>query len=77
MPKYVKLETYNLYYTKIEELIEICKKQQEIINDLKFEISLKEALISKQQELLEAYKKENFDLKREPLKNINDLIKHI
>ena len=70
-------KAYKENLKKLEELIEICKKQQEIINDLKFEISLKEALISKQQELLEAYKKENFDLKREPLKNINDLIKHI
>lgn len=70
-------KAYKENLKKLEELIEICKKQQEIINDLKFEISLKEALISKQQELLEAYKKENFDLKREPLKSINDLIKHI
>ena len=70
-------KAYKENIKKLEELIEICKKQQEIINNLKFEISLKEELISKQQELLEAYKKENFDLKREPLKSINDLIKHI
>ena len=70
-------KAYKENIKKLEELIEICKKQQETINNLKFEISLKEELINKQQELLEAYKKENFDLKREPLKSINDLIKHI
>lgn len=70
-------KAYKENIKKLEELIEICKKQQEIINDLKFEIDLRDKLIDKQQELLEAYEKENFDLKREPLKSINDLIKHI
>lgn len=70
-------KAYKENIKKLDELIEICKKQQEIINNLKFEIDLRDKLIDKQQELLEAYEKENFDLKREPLKSINDLIKHI
>ena len=42
-------KAYKENIKKLDELIEICKKQQEIINNLKFEIDLRDKLIDKQQ----------------------------
>ena len=62
---------------KNERLIDICNMQQAKIKNLQERLSQQESLFKAQEQLLEMYKQENLELKKKPLKNVQDLIEHI
>ena len=70
-------KAYKKNLEHLEELIEINKHYKEHIEYLGNEISSRDEIIKAQEELIEMYRKENLELKKTPLKSVNDLINRL
>ena len=70
----VKKKYYDEVIEQNEKLLDLCKKQQETIKEQKLVIDKGDNIIKMQQQLLDEYRKENLELKKKPLKSVQDLI---
>lgn len=70
----VKKKYYDEVIEQNEKLLDLCKKQQETIKEQKLVIDKGDSIIKMQQQLLDEYRKENLELKKKPLKSVQDLI---
>ena len=70
----VKKKYYDEVIEQNEKLLDLCKKQQETIKEQKLVIDNGDSIIKMQQQLLDEYRKENLELKKKPLKSVQDLI---
>ena len=77
MGRLIKKKYYDEAMEQNEKLLELCKKQDELIKNLKLQVENASKIIDTQQSLLEEYRKENLELKKAPLKSVQDLINHI
>ena len=77
MSRLIKKKYYDEAMEQNEKLLELCKKQDKLIKDLKLQVENASKIMDAQQSLLEEYRKENLELKKAPLKSVQDLIKHI
>ena len=73
----VKKKYYDEVIEQNEKLLDLCKKQQETIKEQKLVIDKGDSIIKMQQQLLDEYRKENLELKKKPLKSVQDLINGI
>ena len=70
----VKKKYYDEVIEQNEKLLDLCKKQQETIKEQKLVIDKGDSIIKMQQQLLDEYRKENLELKKKPLRSVQDLI---
>lgn len=77
MGRLIKKKYYDEAMKQNEKLLELCKKQDDLIKDLKLQVEKASKIMNAQESLLEEYRKENLELKKAPLKSVQDLIKHI
>ena len=70
----VKKKYYDEVIEQNEKLLDLCKKQHETIKEQKLVIDKGDSIIKMQQQLLDEYRKENLELKKKPLKSVQDLI---
>ena len=73
----VKKKYYDEVIEQNEKLLDLCKKQQKTIEEQKLVIDKGDSIIKMQQQLLDEYRKENLELKKKPLKSVQDLINMI
>ena len=73
----IKKKYYDEVIEQNEKLLDLCKKQQETIKEQKLVIDKGDSIIKMQQQLLDEYRKENLELKKAPLKSVNDLINRL
>ena len=77
MGRLIKKKYYDEAMEQNEKLLELCRKQDSIIKDLKLQVEKAGNIINMQQSLIEQYREENLELKKAPLKSVQDLINHI
>ena len=77
MGRLIKKKYYDEVMEQNKKLLELCKKQDDIIKDLKLQVEKAGNIINMQQSLIEQYREENLELKKAPLKSVQDLINHI
>lgn len=77
MGRLIKKKYYDEAMEQNEKLLELCRKQDDLIKNLKLQVENAIKIMNTQQSLLEEYRKENLELKKAPLKSVQDLINHI
>lgn len=77
MGRLIKKKYYDEAMEQNEKLLELCRKQDDLIKNLKLQVENASKIINTQQSLLEEYRKENLELKKAPLKSVQDLINYI
>ena len=77
MGRLIKKKYYDEAMEQNEKLLELCRKQDDLIKNLKLQVENASKIMNTQQSLLEEYRKENLELKKAPLKSVQDLINHI